>query len=119
MQVSFDDRLLRLLDAVVSSYIRLGVPVGSRYLWRNTDIGLRPASIRNLLAELEHLGFLIKPHVSAGRVPTEKAYRLYLDRLNPSPLSGRDIRAIRAALDPALPVNHLLERLSRLLGGLH
>ena len=115
MQVSSDDRLLRLLDAVVSSYISLGTPVGSRYLWRNCDIGLRPASIRNLLAELEHLGFLTKPHVSAGRVPTEKAYRLYLDRLSPPPVSSRDIRTIRPALDPALPVNDLLERISRLL----
>jgi heat-inducible transcriptional repressor len=102
----------------VSSYIRLGAPVGSRYLWRNSDIGLRPASIRNLLAELENLGLLRKPHVSAGRVPTEKAYRLYLDRLAPPRLSKREIRAIREAMDPALPVNDLLERLSRLLGGL-
>lgn len=118
MRISDDDRLMRLLDAVVSSYIRLGAPVGSRYLWRNSGIGLKPASIRNLLAELESLGFLTKPHVSAGRLPTEKAYRVYLDRLSPTPLSSRDIRAIHRALNPALPVNPLLERLSRLLGGL-
>jgi heat-inducible transcriptional repressor len=118
MQNSGNDRLLRLLDAVVSSYINLGVPVGSRYLSRNCDIGLRPASIRNLLAELESLGFLTKPHVSAGRVPTEKAYRLYLDRLDPQPLSSRDKKAIRPTLDAAMPINHLLEKLSRLLAGL-
>jgi heat-inducible transcriptional repressor len=119
MQVSGDDKLMRLLDAVVSSYIRFGVPVGSRYIWRNFDVGLRPASIRNRLAELENRGLLRKPHVSAGRVPTEKAYRLYLDRLETSPaLSGPEARAIRNVLDPALPVDRLLERLSRLLGGI-
>ncbi len=119
MNSSGDDRLMRLLDAVVSSYIRSGVPVGSRYIWRNLDIGLKPASIRNLLAQLEDRGLLRKPHVSAGRVPTERAYRLYLDRLGRTPaLRKRDIQAIREAMAPALPVNHLLERLSRLLGGL-
>lgn len=119
MTIPRDDRLLRLLDAVVSSHIRLGIPVGSRYIWRNYDIGLRPASIRNLLAELEARGLLRKPHVSAGRVPTERAYRLYLDRLGRLPsLRKRDIKAIHEAMDPALPFDHLLERLSRLLGGL-
>jgi heat-inducible transcriptional repressor len=119
MHVSDDDRLIRLLDAVVASYIRFGIPVGSRYIWRNFDIGLKPASIRNLLAELEDRGLLRKPHVSAGRVPTEKAYRLYLNRLDRTPaLRKQDIRVIRKAMDPALPINHLLERLSRLLGGI-
>jgi heat-inducible transcriptional repressor len=119
MSVSSDDRLMRLLDAVVSAYIRLGVPVGSRYIWRNSDIGLKPASIRNLLAELEDRGLLRKPHISAGRVPTERAYRLYLDRLDTPPaLCRRDVRVINDAIDPGLSVDRLLERLSRLLGGL-
>jgi heat-inducible transcriptional repressor len=114
-----DDRLMRVLDAVVSSYIRRGVPVGSRYLWSNYDIGLGPASIRHLLAELEGRGLLEKPHVSAGRVPTEKAYRSYLDRLGgPPALDEREARVIHNAMDPHLAVNELLEKVSRLLGAL-
>jgi heat-inducible transcriptional repressor len=114
-----DDRLMGILEAVVASYIRLGRPVGSRYISNNFDVGLRPASIRNILAELETRGLLAKPHVSAGRIPTEKAYRLYLDRLEGrSRLKKGESRAIIEALDPGLPVDELLERTSKLLGTL-
>jgi heat-inducible transcriptional repressor len=119
MPTSVNDRLMKVLDAVVSSYIRLGTPVGSRYISTHFDIGLRPASVRNLLAELEDRGLLAKPHVSAGRVPTEKAFRLYLNRLGGAPtLARHETRAIHEAMLPDLAVDDLLERVSRLLGRL-
>lgn len=119
MVSSNSDRLMKTLDAVVSSYIRLGIPVGSRYISSNFDIGLRPASIRNLLVKLEQRGLLAKPHVSAGRVPTERAFRSYLDRLAAPPAPGRrESREITEVLDTGLPVEEVLGRVSRLLGKL-
>jgi heat-inducible transcriptional repressor len=119
MVSSGKDRVMTVLDAVVSSYIRLGTPVGSRYISKNFEIGLKPASIRNLLAELEDRGLLAKPHISAGRVPTEKAFRTYLNRLAEAPVLGRrDARIIHKAIEPGLALDELLERVSRLLGKL-
>jgi heat-inducible transcriptional repressor len=116
---SNDGRLMEVLDAVVSSYIRLGTPVGSRYISTHFDIGLGPASIRHLLAELENRGLVAKPHVSAGRVPTERAFRSYLDRLGSVPqVTGSEARAVREALVPDTSLGELMERVSRLLGRL-
>jgi heat-inducible transcriptional repressor len=113
------ERLMRVLDAVVESYIRCGLPVGSRYVSHNFNIGLRASSIRNIFAELEGLGLLAKPHVSAGRVPTEKAFRSYLTRLDGVAQIGEpETRAIDEAMDPNLGVEDLLEKISRLLGRL-
>ncbi|MFH1313181.1 MAG: heat-inducible transcriptional repressor HrcA [Candidatus Eisenbacteria bacterium] len=119
MQAAFSGNLTKVLDAVVTSYIGYGLPVGSRFVWVNFDMGLSPASIRNLMAELEGMGVLMKPHVSAGRIPTERGYRLYVDRvMKPQPLRRGETRAIRKAMDPSLPVGDMLERISRLLEAL-
>jgi heat-inducible transcriptional repressor len=66
---------------VVICHIRLGVPIGSRTITKLSEIGLSPATIRNVMADLEELGYLTHPHTSAGRVPTEKGYRYYVDHL--------------------------------------
>ncbi len=68
-----------ILQAIISSYITTGEPVGSRYLSRKLNLNLSPATIRNIMADMEEMGFLKQPHISAGRVPTDKAYRFYVD----------------------------------------
>src|SRR5512135_1247339 len=77
----FDERIHKVLWAVVESYIINPDPVGSRFVTKKYAFNLSPATIRNIMADLEDLGFLHQPHTSAGRVPTDKAYRLYVDYL--------------------------------------
>ncbi len=76
-----DDRDKAVLQAVIDSYIATGQPVGSTGLVRKYDFGVSSATLRNIMAELEELGFLTHPHTSAGRIPTEKGYRYYIDSL--------------------------------------
>src|SRR5579863_6789603 len=75
------DRERQILEAVIRSYVETAEPVGSRTLSRRFGLGVSPATIRNTMSDLEEKGFLFHPHTSAGRVPTGKAYRLYVDSL--------------------------------------
>ncbi len=81
MKVDMADRHKLVLRAVIHEYIDTAEPIGSRTICRHWPLGLSPASIRNVMADLEEMGFLWQPHVSAGRVPTEKAFRFYVDYL--------------------------------------
>ena len=76
-----DDRKLRILLAVIDDYVHTAVPVGSRTISRKYETALSSATSRNEMSDLEEMGFLEQPHVSAGRIPTMKAYRLYVDSL--------------------------------------
>src|ERR1700761_3392965 len=71
----------RVLEAVIRSYVETAEPAGSRTLSRRFGLGVSPATIRNTMSDLEEKGFLYHPHTSAGRVPTHKAYRVYVDDL--------------------------------------
>ena len=75
------ERKLKILQAIVSDFISTAEPVGSRSLSRRYDMGISPATIRNEMADLEEMGYLTHPHTSAGRVPSDKAYRLYVNNL--------------------------------------
>ena len=75
------DRAQQLLRTLVECYIRDGQPVGSRTLTRESGLSLSPATIRNVMADLEEHGFVSSPHTSAGRVPTDKGYRYFVDAL--------------------------------------
>jgi heat-inducible transcriptional repressor len=75
------ERKLRILQAIISDFIASAEPVGSRTLSKKYDMGISPATIRNEMSDLEELGYLTHPHTSAGRVPSDRAYRLYVDRL--------------------------------------
>ncbi len=81
LEIPLNDRAQALLKALVERYIRDGQPVGSRTLSRDTGLSLSPATIRNVMADLEDLGLLISPHTSAGRIPTVQGYRLFVDSL--------------------------------------
>src|SRR5471032_3236541 len=76
-----DDRSKTLLKALVERYIADGQPVGSRTLSRASGLELSPATIRNVMADLEELGLIVSPHTSAGRVPTARGYRLFVDTM--------------------------------------
>ncbi len=76
-----DDRKYLILQAIIDDYISTAMPVGSRTISRKSGVGFSPATIRNEMSDLEELGYLDQPHTSAGRVPSDKAYRLYVDHL--------------------------------------
>jgi heat-inducible transcriptional repressor len=85
---TLDSRSREVLVAVIAEYVRTAEPVGSRAVARRHIRGLSPATIRNVMADLEEMGYLIQPHTSAGRVPTDKAYRFYVDHLERVPWVG-------------------------------
>ena len=72
--MAMDERKMRILQAIIDDYILTGIPVGSRTISKKYDMGLSSATIRNEMSDLEELGFLDQPHVSAGRIPSAKAY---------------------------------------------
>lgn len=82
---SLDQRNRQVLLAVIAEYVETGEPVGSRAVARRHIRGLSPATIRNAMADLEELGYLVQPHTSAGRVPTDAAYRFYVDQIQRVP----------------------------------
>ncbi len=77
--MELDERKVRILKAVIQNYLETGEPVGSRTISKYTDLKLSSATIRNEMADLEELGYIVQPHTSAGRIPTDKGYRLYVD----------------------------------------
>ena len=94
-----DERAKTLLKTLVERYIADGQPVGSRTLSRASGLELSPATIRNVMADLEELGLIASPHTSAGRIPTARGYRLFVDRLTTvRPMSAAERRAISERL---------------------
>ena len=79
--MDLSERKMQILKSIIDAYIDTGEPVGSKYLTQYGHISLSPATIRNEMSDLEEMGFLDKPHTSAGRIPSNRAYRLYIDRL--------------------------------------
>ena len=94
MEYELKDREKAILRFVIHQFILTANPVGSRNVSKKYDIGLSPASIRNIMADLEDLGFLAHPHTSAGRTPTDKGYRVYVDSLMDPPLLDRNSKRI-------------------------
>lgn len=110
------DRSLHLFKTLVEHFIEDGQPVGSRTLARDSDLDLSPATIRNVMADLEDLGLLHSPHTSAGRVPTVKGYRLFVDNLlRVDKLDAAQIERIVSEMDIEGNVHELMERTSSLL----
>lgn len=117
-----DQRLRQVLLAVIAEYVETAEPVGSRSVSRRHIRGLSPATIRNAMADLEEQGFLTHPHTSAGRVPTDKAYRFYVDALGQVPWETVD--AGGQGVESTAPSTDAAERLmaetpGRLSGGTH
>ncbi len=80
-RLDLDERKLKILQAIIRNYLETGEPVGSRTISKYTDLNLSSATIRNEMSDLEELGYILQPHTSAGRIPSDKGYRLYVDRM--------------------------------------
>lgn len=94
--MDLNPRKLRILKTIIDAYILSASPVGSKYIAENVSFRVSPATIRNEMADLEELGYLEQPHTSAGRIPSEKAYRLYVDNMmQRSQLSAEELRQMR------------------------
>ncbi|MEV4253733.1 heat-inducible transcriptional repressor HrcA [Spirillospora sp. NPDC049652] len=114
-----DDRKLAVLRAIVEDYVSTNEPVGSKALVDRHNLGVSPATIRNDMAVLEEQGYIQQPHTSAGRIPTDKGYRLFVDRLSTiKPLSKAERRAIETFLSGAYDLDDVVGRTVRLLAQL-
>ncbi|WP_310529384.1 heat-inducible transcriptional repressor HrcA [Nocardioides sp.] len=114
-----EDRKLAVLRAIVEDYVATEEPVGSRALVERHGLNVSPATVRNDMAALEEEGFIHQPHTSAGRVPTDKGYRLFVDRLSSvKAMSAAEKRAIATLLDSAVDLDDVVQRSVRLLSTL-
>jgi len=114
-----NDRRLAVLRAIVEDYVRTEEPVGSKALVERHGLGVSPATVRNDMAALEEEGYITQPHTSAGRVPTDKGYRLFVDKLTTvKPMTTAEKRAISSFLEGAVDLDDVVQRSTRLLSQL-
>ena len=114
-----DDRKLAVLRAIVEDYITTHEPVGSRAIVERHNLGVSAATIRNEMAALEDEGYIAQPHTSAGRIPTDLGYRMFVDRLHAlKPMTGPELRAISTFLEHAVDLDDVMVRTTRLLAQL-
>ena len=114
-----DERRFAVLRAIVADYVSTQEPVGSKMIVERHNLGVSSATVRNDMAVLEEDGLIAQPHTSAGRVPTDKGYRLFVDRLaDVKPLSAAERRAVQAFLEGAIDLDDVLRRSVRLLAQL-
>jgi heat-inducible transcriptional repressor len=114
-----DDRKLEVLRAIVEDFVSTSEPVGSKALAERHALGVSPATVRNDMAALEEEGYITHPHTSAGRIPTDRGYRLFVDKLSTiKPLSVAERRAIERFLEGAVDLDDVVRRSVRLLSQL-
>jgi heat-inducible transcriptional repressor len=117
--MALSERELQVLEAVIETYVRTAEPAGSRTISRLSGLGLSPASIRNIMSDLENQGFLYHPHTSAGRIPTDRAYRLYVDAMmRPPQIAAADDAQLREGLasERTAALDQILARAAKVLG---
>ncbi|MGW5334721.1 heat-inducible transcriptional repressor HrcA [Streptomyces bauhiniae] len=113
------ERRLQVLRAIVQDYVGTEEPVGSKALTERHSLGVSPATVRNDMAALEEEGFIAQPHTSAGRIPTDKGYRLFVDKLaGVKPMTAPERRAIQNFLEGAVDLDDVVARTVRLLAQL-
>jgi heat-inducible transcriptional repressor len=116
---SADERRFEVLRAIVSDFVATKEPIGSKSLVERYNLGVSSATVRNDMAVLEAEGYIAQPHTSSGRVPTEKGYREFVDRLDDvKPLSSAERRAIQTFLESGVDLDDVLRRAVRLLAQL-
>ena len=114
-----DDRRFEVLRAIVTDYVDTQEPIGSKALVERHHLGVSSATVRNDMAVLEAEGYIAQPHTSSGRVPTDKGYRMFVDRISEvKPLSAAERRAILSVLDRGVDLDDVLRRSVRLLAQL-
>lgn len=114
-----DSRRAQVLRAIVEDFVATNEPVGSKAIVQRHTLGVSPATIRNDMAQLELEGYIAQPHTSAGRIPTDRGYRMFVDRIDEfKPLSHAERRAIYQLVDGNEDLDDMLDRTVRLLSGL-
>lgn len=117
--MDLSERSKNILKAIINSYIATAEPVGSRTVTKRYDLGISPATARNIMSDLEEMGYLAQPHTSAGRVPTDKAYRFYIDTLlEVGLMPSQQEQAIMDYHLPREDFHQLMQETSRLLSAL-
>lgn len=112
--MELDERKLKILQAIIKNYLQTGEPVGSRTISKFTDLQLSSATIRNEMADLEDMGYIIQPHTSAGRIPSDKGYRLYVDTMLAH--KNKEVEQMRQNLiEKADKVDHILQQVVKVL----
>lgn len=111
---SLDERKMKILQAIIRNYLETGEPVGSRTISKYTDLNLSSATIRNEMADLEELGYILQPHTSAGRIPSDKGYRLYVDQMMEE--KEREVEEMKELLlEKEDKMEHLLKQVAKVL----
>ena len=113
-KVELDERKVKILDAVIRNYLETGEPVGSRTISKYTDLNLSSATIRNEMADLEELGYIVQPHTSAGRIPSDKGYRFYVDHLMKE--KDREVREMKDfVIEKTEKMDQVLKQVAKML----
>ena len=118
--MDLSERKLKILQAIIDDFIHSAEPVGSRTLSKKYELGISPATIRNEMADLEEMGYIKQPHTSAGRVPSDKAYRLYVDKLMDKYVLSKQQKIIigKKIMDNLVELDSTIEHASKLLSNL-
>lgn len=112
--MKLDDRKLKILQAIIRTYLETGEPVGSRTISKYTDLNLSSATIRNEMSDLEEMGYILQPHTSAGRIPSDLGYRLYVDTMLDD--KAQEVKDMKAELEEkADKIDTLLKQVAKLL----
>jgi heat-inducible transcriptional repressor len=114
MVMQLDERKMKILQAIIRNYLETGEPVGSRTISKYTDLNLSSATIRNEMSDLEEMGYIIQPHTSAGRIPTDAGYRLYVDMMMAD--KEREVEEMKEVLlEKEERLDNLLKQTAKLL----
>lgn len=115
--MDLNERKIKILEAIINDYIATAEPIGSRSIAKKYDLGISSATIRNEMSDLEDMGLIVQPHTSAGRIPSEKGYRLYVDRLmKPGELSEADVDFLRKVISSGVgQIDYLMQQTAKAL----
>jgi len=112
--MQLDERKVKILQAIIRNYLETGEPVGSRTISKYTDLNLSSATIRNEMADLEEMGYILQPHTSAGRIPSDKGYRLYVDAMMEE--KEKELEELKEMMiEKEDKMDHLLKQVAKLL----
>lgn len=112
--MQLDERKIKIMQAIIRNYLETGEPVGSRTISKYTDLNLSSATIRNEMADLEEMGYILQPHTSAGRIPSDKGYRLYVDTMMEE--KDRELEELKEMMiEKDDKMDHLLKQVAKLL----
>ena len=109
-----DERKVKILNAIIRTYLETGEPVGSRTISKYSDLNLSSATIRNEMSDLEEMGYIVQPHTSAGRIPSDKGYRFYVDNLMQE--KDREVTEMKAfVIERTEKMEQVLKQMAKLL----